>query len=182
MLIKKENLVIRSATLADAQILTNWWNDGVVMDHAGFPNGLGQIVEETIKQIKENEIRLSQICIIEIDNVRIGEMNFYIKENVAEIGIKICDASYQSQGYGSNLLRMLIEYLFTDEKINNKEKVNKIILDTNINNKIAQYVYEKLGFRKVATNIDAWKDQLGQWQTSVEYEMTLEDYKKMNLL
>lgn len=177
MFIKKDSLVIRSATLDDAQILTNWWNDGTIMAHAGFPNGLGQSLEETIIQIKRNEIKLSQICIIEMEDVRIGEMSYSIGENFAEIGIKICDFSYQNHGYGKCLLNMLIDFLFTDEKINNVVKIKKIVLDTNINNKRAQHVYEELGFRKIATNVDAWKNQLGEWQTSIDYEMSLEDYK-----
>lgn len=178
MFIKKDNLVIRSATIEDAQVLTDWWNDGAVMAHAGFPNGLGQSLEETIERIKENDIRLSQLCIIEVDNVRVGEMSFRIGDNFAEIGIKICDVTYQDNGNGRKFLRMLIDYIFTDERINNVVKIQKIILDTNIKNERAQRVYEKLGFRKVATNIDAWKDQLGEWQTSIDYEMSLEDYKK----
>ena len=37
----KDNITIRSATLADAPLLNAWWNDGAVMAHAGFPQGLG---------------------------------------------------------------------------------------------------------------------------------------------
>ncbi|MEG2289370.1 MAG: GNAT family protein [Clostridium sp.] len=181
MIIKKDNLLIRSATVEDAETLTNWWNDGRIMAHAGFPNGLGQALEETINQIKKNDINLSQRCIIQADNNRIGEMSFTIGENFAEIGIKICEISYQNHGYGKCILRMLIDYLFTDEEINNKVKIEKIILDTNIDNKRAQHVYEKLGFRKVATNVDVWKNQLGEWQTSIDYEMSLEDYRKVCL-
>lgn len=178
MFINKNNLVIRSATIEDAQILNDWWNDGKIMAHAGFPNGLGQSLDVTLLQIKENDIKLSQRCIIEVDNVRVGEMSFRIGENFAEIGIKICDVSYQNHGIGSKLLQMLIEYLFTDEKINNVVKIEKIILDTDIENERAQHVYEKIGFRKVATNINAWKNQLGELRTSIYYEMSLEDYKK----
>jgi len=148
------------------------------MAHAGYPNGLGQSLEETSERIKGNDTKLSQLCIIEVDNVRVGEMSFRIGDNFAEIGIKICDASYQNHGNGSKFLRMLIDYLFTDERINNVVKIEKIILDTNIKNERAQRVYENLGFRKAATNIDAWKDQLGEWQSSIDYEMSLEDYKK----
>ncbi len=41
MNIQYENLTIRQAEVADAKQLTAWWNDGAVMAHAGFPNGLG---------------------------------------------------------------------------------------------------------------------------------------------
>lgn len=178
MYIKQDNLIIRSAVVGDAQLLNNWWNDGSVMSHAGFPNGLGQTLEETIEQIKRNESKLSQRCIIEDDGIRIGEMSFGIGENFAEIGIKICETAYQNKGYGSILIKMLVDFLFTDEKINKVIKIKKIVLDTNLKNLRAQHVYEKIGFRKIKTNINAWKDQLGEWQTSIDYEMSYEDYKK----
>ena len=34
-------LRIRNAVPADCRRLADWWNDGAVMAHAGFPNGLG---------------------------------------------------------------------------------------------------------------------------------------------
>jgi hypothetical protein len=42
MRIETGNIVIRSATVADAKQLNSWWNDGRVMEHTGFPNGLGE--------------------------------------------------------------------------------------------------------------------------------------------
>jgi RimJ/RimL family protein N-acetyltransferase len=34
--------------------------------------------------------------------------------NIAEIGIKICDFDKQGKGYGKKLLRMFIKYLFEE--------------------------------------------------------------------
>ena len=64
---------------------------------------------------------------------------------------------------------MLIGWLFRNGYV-------KIILDTNLTNSRAQHVYELLGFRKVRTNIDSWKDQLGQLQSSVDYELVEKDF------
>ena len=52
----------------------------------------------------------------------------------------------------------------------------KIILDTNLKNERAQHVYEMLGFRRLRVNIDSWEDQLGVMQSSVDYELTPEDF------
>lgn len=41
MLLRFKNLTIRNAETADSDQLSLWWNDGAVMAHAGFPNGLG---------------------------------------------------------------------------------------------------------------------------------------------
>ena len=182
MYLENGNLVIRSAELKDAVQLNAWWNDGAVMAHAGFPNGLGESLEDTIAEIKENEEYLEQRCVIEIAGVLVGEMNFNLpEENTAEIGIKICETAYQNQGYGSRLIWMLITYLFEDETFNSKFQVHRIILDTNLKNKRAQHVYEKLGFTKVRVNYGAWEDQLGVLQDSVDYEMTKEQFEKLKM-
>lgn len=46
--LRKGNLVVRAAATEDARILCQWWNDGVVMAHAGFPMGLHTTEEEKI--------------------------------------------------------------------------------------------------------------------------------------
>ena len=48
-MIQYENLTIRQAEVDDAKQLAAWWNDGAVMAHAGFPNGLGTTEDEVVK-------------------------------------------------------------------------------------------------------------------------------------
>ena len=57
----------------------------------------------------------------------------------------------------------------------------KIILDTNLLNTRAQHVYEKLGFTKLRVNTNAWRDQLGNPQSSVDYEMNKRDFTPLSL-
>lgn len=47
----------------------------------------------------------------------------------------------------------------------------KIVLDTNLRNKRAQHVYERLGFRRLRVNVNSWVNQLGDLQSSVDYEL-----------
>lgn len=162
--IQYENLTIRQAEVADAKQLAAWWNDGAVMAHAGFPNGLGTTEEEIIE-------RFGNGCmVIEESDRLIGECNYRnIADGVAEIGIKICETDCQNRGVGRKVLSMLIGWLF-------RNGYSKIVLDTNLTNTRAQHVYESLGFRKVRTNIDSWKDRLGQLQSSVDYELVEKDF------
>lgn len=165
LLIERDNLKIRSATAADAQRLFDWWNDGQIMSHAGFPNGLGICLENVSELISKNCER-NRVLIINFEDDSIGEMSYRTKEEgVAEIGIKICDVSIQGRGLGTKLLEMLIKYLFTSMDY------KKIIISTNLKNQRAQHVYEKLGFYKIRTEIDSWKDQLGVLQSTVCYEL-----------
>ena len=178
MRIQKDNIVIRSANMNDAIQLNKWWNDGNVMEHAGFPNGLGESLEDTMDSIKSWEGKLSQLCLIEIDGKPVGELSYRIKgDNAAYPGWKICDFSYQNQGYGPKIIMMLFEFLFTDEAINSKFPIEKIVWDTMLENKRAQYVYEdKIGARKIGERIDCWKDQTGKLRTAVDYELSKEDF------
>lgn len=171
MLLHSNNLTIRNATPDDSAILCKWWNDGKVMAHAGFPNGLGTTEEIIIGQLLGDTDETHRRLIIEVDAIPIGEMNYRNKGNdIAEIGIKICDFSIQEKGHGTILLSMLINSLFKDLGY------KKIILDTNLKNLRAQHVYEKLGFKKLRINVDSWKDQLGELQTSIDYELEEKDF------
>ena len=164
MRIQHKNLTIRQAEVTDAKQLAVWWNDGAVMAHAGFPNGLGTTDEEIIE-------RFGNGCmVIEESDRLIGECNYRnIADGVAEIGIKICETDYQNRGVGRKVLSMLIGWLF-------RNGYSKIVLDTNLTNRRAQHVYESLGFRKVRTNIDSWKDQFGRLQSSVDYALVEQDF------
>lgn len=159
-------ILIRTAVPKDAAQLCLWWNDGSVMEHAGYPNGLGTTVEKEAKTLLLQKDEISRRHMIEYDGQPIGEMNYRnMGEGVAEIGIKICESSMQNRGLGKIILTMFIEGLF------DILGYEKIILDTNTNNLRAQHVYEQLGFRKLRVNVDSWVDQLGRKQSSVDYEL-----------
>ena len=153
MELKYENILIRETTVEDAGFLYRWWNDSKVMEHAGFPNGLGITIEEVREEIKDKKDKLHTIVYMDYP---IGEMNYReIDVGICEIGIKICDFSKQNKGIGKVVLSLFINALFNDYGY------QKIVLDTNLNNNRSQYVYERLGFQKKSINHNCWKDQLG---------------------
>ena len=84
---------------------------------------------------------------------------------VAEIGIKICNTDFQEKGLGRIVLSMFIRKLFS-------MGYAKIVLDTNLKNVRAQHVYELLGFQKVGVNENSWTNQVGELQSSVDYELS----------
>lgn len=179
MKLKYNNICVRNAEPADCEQLAAWWNDGRVMAHAGFPNGIGTTADEVRKKIAGDSDETTRRMVIECDDRLIGETNFSVYEGVKyEIGIKICETDCQEKGIGRLVLSMIIEELFG-------RGAKLISLDTNLKNTRAQHVYELLGFKKVAVNIDSWEDQLGVLQSSVVYELVREDFvnfKKINLI
>ena len=164
LFLNHKTLVVRTALPEDAHQLVRWWNDGSVMAHAGFPNGLGTTVGKEAARLPGNRM------MIEENGRPIGECSARaVGEGAAEIGIKICETDCQNRGVGRIVLSMFIGHLFASG-------FEKIILDTNLNNLRAQHVYETLGFRKLRVNIDSWRDQLGRLQSSVDYELSPADF------
>ena len=182
MRLEQGKLCIKNAEKEDCKQLVSWWNDGAVMAHAGFPNGLGTSEEKVQKQIAADSDDTRRRLIIWYDGNRIGEMSYAnlgdnleeigedaIENHTADIGIKICNPTFQEKGLGKIVLSMLIRELF-------KKGYTKIVLDTNLKNKRAQHVYEQLGFQKVNVRMDAWTDQVGEKQSVVDYELTTEHF------
>ena len=165
MYLHQNELTIGAALPADALLLCRWWNDGKVMEHAGFPQGLGTSVEKITHQLLEPNDPTHRL-IIEAEGLPIGEMNWRREESDhAEIGIKICESNRQEKGFGSRLIAMLCRDLFANRGI------ARITLDTMLENQRAQHVYEKLGFVKTGVRENCWRDQTGRLRTAVDYQL-----------
>lgn len=188
MKLEQGKLCIKNAEKEDCKQLVSWWNDGAVMAHAGFPNGLGTSEEKVQKQIAADNDDTRRHLVIWYDGNRIGEMSYSnlgdsleetgedtIENRTADIGIKICNPAFQEKGLGKIVLSMLIRELFS-------RGYTKIVLDTNLKNKRAQHVYERLGFQKVNVRMDAWTDQVGEKQSVIDYELTTEHFVDFALL
>lgn len=165
MLWKHQNLTIRDATVADAATLCGWWNDGRIMVHVGYPEGMN-INEAKVRQaLMADTDGTHHQLILEVDAMPVDEIHYRDKGNdTVDIGIKIGALDHQGRGYGTLFLKMFISGLFANG-------YEKITLDTSLANTRAQHVYEKLGFQRQRVNINSWTDQLGVPQSSVDYQL-----------
>lgn len=171
MWLQYQDLIIRNALAEDAQQLAAWWNDGSIMAHAGFPNGIGKSVQDIADSLQKDSDVTQRRLIVQINRTPIGEMNYRTAgRGIAEIGINLCESSTQNRGLGKILLSMLISSLFSDMGY------QKIRLDTDLRNTRAQHVYEQLGFTKLRVNENSWTDQLGEQRSSVDYELIPENF------
>lgn len=171
MLLSQHELTIRPAQPTDAAQLAAWWNDGAVMAHAGFPQGLGISVTEVEAQLRQNADGIQELFVVEENGRSIGEMNYRAASvsGVAEIGIKLCAADCQNRGLGKRLLRLLIAELF-------RRGFTVIELTTAPENVRACHVYERLGFVRLRVERDCWTDQLGRPRSAVLYRLTPEQF------
>ena len=181
MKLEFHNIIIRDALLSDAEILTKWWNDGKIMAHAGFPDGLGTNVEKVRSGLSKPG-RL----IIEYEGIPIGEMSYelfrpsekalcsgYIipeDHSAAEIGIKLCLENFREKGLGRICLSLLIKELF-------RLGVGEIILDTMADNLRARHVYGLLGFEELRVNENIWVSPDGTAYSSVDYRLVPENFR-----
>ena len=161
-----KKLTIRNATIHDSTLLSAWWNDGRIMAHAGFHYGTGETPSQISQRLLANQNGPHHRYILEYKEIPIGEMSYQdLDSHIAEIGIKICNETYQDMGLGRLFLSMMIEYLFEEQGF------ARIVLDTNQKNHRARHIYERLGFRQQRIRPDAFRDDTGVWQTVVDYAL-----------
>ena len=170
MYLAEGNLVIRNATADDARLLCEWWNDGRVMAHAGYPRGLHTTVQRVKAELATEADEDHRRLMLEIDSVPIGEMSYRRKDDAAEIGIKICDFGFQDKGHGTLALKLLIECLF------HKMGYARIVLDTNENNARSRHVYEGLGFRQVGVRRRPAVEGTSEPRIYIDYELARKDF------
>ncbi len=148
-LIETERMLIRPVRADDLAHLVCWWNDGEVMRHVGFPNGLGitmEKLEASWKKWKDDPVQCRRIICLKSEMISesgcvtapIGETNFhdYQPDNKqVEIGIKICRPDLWGQGYGTEALAAMTRYAFealgVDRVLLNPSKTNARIIRVN---------------------------------------------------
>lgn len=168
----KDNQALRQADNNDVEALLSWWNDGKVMSHAGFPNGLNKNEQDILNELSTNNKEQRRLIML-YDDFRIGEMSYkHIGNDVYDFGIKICNEEYQNRHLGPKYLALLFDYLF--DELNAKT----IILDTDLENTRAQKVYERIGFTNKVIKYNSWVNAVGETRSSVSYSMNKEQYRK----
>lgn len=162
MIIGKK-VIIRQFELGDEIHLHKWWNDGNMMGDSGLGFGTLQSLEciknKVINEanngsLYNNDRKCFMIC-RKVDLKPIGEINYnnYDPRNQkAEFGIKICDIKEQGKGYGEDALRHFIDFMFKNLNL------NKIELTTIKDNKRAQNLYRKIGFKEIGVIREAYFD------------------------
>lgn len=107
-----DGLELRPALAQDAALLCRWWNDGSIMAHAGFPQGLGTTAREVAAQLQA-DASSHRLLLLE-QGCPVGEAVWRTagEPGTAEIGIKLCVPSARGRGLGTQYLHRLLRYLF----------------------------------------------------------------------
>lgn len=185
MIIGKK-VCIRQIEIEDIEIFCEWWNNGELMEHAGFPHGL-LTSREAIKQNLMRTIENSDVypegrrfIICRLDDMKpIGEMNYLgwdRRNRSAEFGIKICEMDEQGKGYGEDALMHFIDYMFRHLNL------NRIHLSTMPDNQRAHSLYKKIGFKFIGAERQAYFDsRTGKYTDVFLFDMLREEWKGMEV-
>lgn len=183
-MINCKSLIIRQLELGDEEYLYKWWNDGKLMEHATHVFGVlqsKQSIKNGILKDIENATMFStskRFIICKKDNlVPIGEINYSDwdgRNQKVELGIKICNIEEQGKGYGVDALYHFIDFMF---KFLN---INKIELTTMSDNKRAQQLYRKLGFKDIGLIRDAYFDsRYGKFADVIYMDLLKKDWDNL---
>jgi RimJ/RimL family protein N-acetyltransferase len=175
-MIEGKKVLIRQLELGDEEYLYKWWNDNNLMEHATHCFGTLQSKEairiNILKEIESSQMfpEKKRFIICEKETKEpIGEINYSgwdPRNQKCEFGIKICEVKEQGKGYGQDALTYFIDFLFRFLNL------NKIELTTMIDNKKAQNLYKKLGFKEIGIIRDGYFDsRVGEFQHVVYMDL-----------
>lgn len=129
----------------DAEIFTNWLNDFETTDYIGKSHNLISLNGEK-DFLESNSNPECTFVIVTLDNNQmIGTVSLESIDHVnrcATLGIFIGEKNFRSKGYGTEAIRLILEYGF---KYLNLENIN---LDVMSFNERALACYKKCGFKE----------------------------------
>jgi RimJ/RimL family protein N-acetyltransferase len=145
-MLQGEKVILRAMTREDLPLLCQYNND-VEVELAGggdppMPQSLERLQAEFDSRVGSGG-RDDAGFAIEADGKFIGQcalFNFNTLSHTAELGIGIGDKTYWGKGYGSDAVRLLLDYAF---RLRN---LRKVYLTVNGNNERAMRSYAKCGF------------------------------------
>lgn len=129
----------------DYEKFVEWLNDFQVTDYTGYSGKLLSIPaeKEYLEQNSSPECTFSIITLNEDKIIgTVGLENFNYIDRSATLGIFIGDPDYRSKGYGTEAIKLVLEYGFRYKNLHN------ISLDLMAFNERALRCYQKCGFKE----------------------------------
>lgn len=146
MILEGPRVSIRPAEWEDLPTICSWWNDPIVMKEVRaekFKPTLGYVVDRLWPVWRDPGPYEYHEFVICLGDKSIGEVG-YVLENVdqetASVDIKIGDSSLWGQGLGTEVMTLLIAYLFKHVK------ARRIAAQPGDWNRRSMRLFEKCGF------------------------------------
>lgn len=139
-----DRIYLSPRNIEDYEIFTEWLNDFETTDYIGRSDNICTLTDE--KEYLEKNSNKYGFSIITLENDRIigtvslEKINY--TNRTATLGIFIGDKEYRSNGYGTEAIRLILDYGFNYLNLNN---INLSLMSFN---ERALKCYQKCGFKE----------------------------------
>lgn len=161
----------RTTDIEDTEKFTKWLNDFETTDYLGRSGYLVTLDGEK-KYLEENANAEASFFIITNEDKLIGTVSLESINNInrtATLGIFIGDKDYRSKGYGTEAIRLILEYGF------NYMNLKNIKLDLMEFNERALKCYQKCGFKEYGRRRKC-RFINGKYYDSIEMDILAEEF------
>ena len=169
-----ERIYLSPRNSEDIEKFTEWLNDFETTDYIGRSSELITLDDEKkfLETTKEDK-KVFVIVDFKDDNM-IGTVGLHEINNIkrtATLGIFIGDKNYREKGYGTEAIRLILDYGF------NYLNLNNIKLDLFEFNERALACYKKCGFREYGRRRKS-NFVNGKYYDTIEMDILLEEFKE----
>lgn len=142
-----DRIYLSPMSTEDAEIFTQWLNDFDTTDYLGRSGTILTLQsEQEYLQNKTNKENEAKFAIVTLDGDKIiGTISLEHINSInrdAELGIFIGDKDYRNNGYGTEAIKLILEYGF------NYLNLHSVHLSLMSFNERAQKCYQKCGFKE----------------------------------
>lgn len=168
-----ERIYLSPRNNEEIEKFTEWLNDFETTDYTGRSAYITTLEGEK-KYFEENINRNYNFFIVTLDTDKligtVGLENYDGINRTATLGIFIGDKEYRSQGYGTEAIKLILDYGF------NYLNLNNIKLDLMSFNERALKCYQKCGFKEYGRRREC-KFINGKYYDSIEMDILSEEFK-----
>jgi len=175
LLLQGEKIDLRILERDDYHVLAEWLNKPEIF---GEDNPLNRITQEEIGKMFDGPHGTRQFIVQNKEGRHIGYVScYYVLHPSArwlEVGYSLIP-SERGKGYGTEALRILVDYLFITEE------TDRIQAQTDQDNLASQKILEKTGFKKEGITRKAFHVK-GEYRDSWIYSILRDEWKGPRIL
>ena len=169
-----ERIYLSPRNTEEIEQFTEWLNDFETTDYLGRSAYITTLEGEK-KYFEGNMDKNYNFFIVTLDNDKligtVGLENYDVINRTATLGIFIGDKEYRGQGYGTEAIKLILDYGFHYLNLNN------IKLDLMSFNERALKCYQKCGFKEYGRRRKC-KFINGKYYDSIEMDILAEEFKE----
>jgi len=169
-----ERIYLSPVSVEDAEKYVEWFCDFKTTDGIGKSSSIMTVESEREwleSTLKNNDLNFA---IVDLENDELigncGIMNINHINRSAEVGIFIGDENKRSNGYGTESLRLLLDYGF------NYLNMNNIMLNVKSFNERAIACYKKIGFKEFGRRRESYFLN-GKYYDDIQMDILAREFK-----